>query len=59
MGHDQTPKQPEGAMVGVDTSIDAVPADRRRRRIHGGFILQSSASCGFGRNDGLQEVRGR
>jgi len=41
-GHDQTPKQPEGAMVEVGTSIDAVPRDRRRRRVHGGFILQSA-----------------
>lgn len=42
-GHDQTPKQPEGAMVGVDALTDAVPRDRRRQRVHGGFILQETA----------------
>jgi hypothetical protein len=30
-GHDQTPKQPEHAMVEVGVSTDAVPRDRRRR----------------------------
>jgi len=44
-GHDQTPKQPEGAMVGVGTSIDAVPRDRRRWRPHGGFSLDNRATA--------------
>jgi len=60
-GHDQTPKQPEGAMVEAGISTDAVPRDRRRSEYSEWFQpghTRGPTKVGI-RGDAVPGVRGR